>query len=495
MGNKRDNDWIKIGILLAYSISILLLLFVFFANRSLFLDSLNLARNIAEGTFSDFFKPLKYQQSAPFLFLTISKIFTLVFGISEYSLRLFPLICGLLCLFFYGGVLKRLVHPKYVIPGILWLGTHAMFIRYATEFKQYITDAFVCTFLIWAVLKIKKLEGRNTMVLGIAGTLAIWMSMPSVFVLFSIIIYYFYTQYNANKTLRPILLIAAWFVLNFILEYFLILRPAITSEHMQNFHQHYFIQGRFWKLESLQHDFGLLISTVRLAVGKSGIAIAVAIILMSLSIYNFVKKEKSIGIILTLPLLVVFITSLLGKYSLIERLMLFTLPIQFLLIINGLQIAIKNLSIMRGVLKYPLLVILALAIVTGFTQTQGLKYLINPLEIEDNRSALIYIDQHAKRSNTIICTQLAFPAYSYYTSYDSNMKNTKLGKAVAAKYNESIVTLATNQSIKENQDVWILMGHMLEDEITHLITALDKIGTIKNSYRTNRSAAILFSTQ
>lgn len=487
--------WNKTGSIIAFAIPTLLILFVFCSNRSLFLDALNLARNVAEGSFIDLSQPLKYEQSAPILFLYFSKISTLLLGVSEYSLRLLPLISGLAGLFVFKNVLEKLLDMQYVWIGVFWLGSHAMFVRYSTEYKQYITDAFVTIFLIYLALQLNKMTKRNAVVIGFFGAAAIWLSMPSIFVLVGLICYYIHIQYKTQNAQYPTIILAAWFALNFALEYFLILSPAINSVHMQNFHQNYFIQGTFWKSGSLQHDFGLVVSMVRMAVGKSGLAIAVALALIAISIYDFIRKKRSIGLLFTIPILAVFTASLFDKYSLIERLMLFTLPLLFILILLGLQVVVERLKNKKRILKYSILGLIGLSLLVGFSQTQGFKYLGSPLEIEDNRSSLIHIDEHEKHANTIITTQLAYPAYAYYTAHDKNLKRLNLGKAIAAKYDDSVVSLAVNQSEKEGGEIWVLMGHMLEHEITNLIAELDKVGTIKNSYRTNRSAAILFSTQ
>lgn len=263
---------------------------------------------------------------------------------------------------------------------------------------------------------------------------------------------------------------------------------------MQNFHNNYFLQGRFWNLDSLQHDFGLIISTIRMVVGKSGIAIVVALFLIGLGIYDLFRNQKSIALLLVLPILAVFGGSLLQKYSLIERLMLFTLPIFILLLLFGYNYSIKRLQQQSKLLKSSVYIVLFLAFAIGYSQTQGLKYFGQSLEREDNRTALEFINDQVEKSNPIVCTQLAYPAYSYYTHYDKNYRYLDLGNAIGAQYGESIVKMAVKQSKQEKNEVWILMGHMQEDEISNLISKLEHAGTIKNSYRTNRSAAILFFT-
>lgn len=494
--SKPRIDWNKIGPWMAFSLPVILILFVFFLNRSLFLDSLNLARNIAEGSFLDLSKPLNYKQSAPILFLYISKISTLLFGISEYTLRLFPVISAIGCLFFFKKTLEKFLPLKYVIIGMLWFGSHSMFIRYATEFKQYVTDAFISIFLIWVALFVNKLNNKNILFIGIIGVVAIWLSMPSIFVLLGLICYYLHFQYQTKSSLIPVFSLGLWFLFNFLLEYFLILRPAIDSDHMQNFHQSFFLQGTFWKPESLRHDFDLFISMIRMAVGKSGLSIAIAILLILVNVYDKLIKKKQHLLLLVIPIIAMFGASFLGKYSLIERLMLFVMPIIFILILQGLQVVISSIKGKNIWLKYAVIGIVGLAFATSFSQTQGIKYILDPFEKEDNRSSLVHISRHEKHAKTIVCTQLAYPAYAYYTKYDKTLKSLPISKtAIKAKYSDSVVDLAKKQTTINQDDIWVLIGHMSEQKISSLIADLDKAGTIKNSYRTKSSAAILFSTQ
>jgi hypothetical protein len=480
---------------IVYAISIFALFIVFFSNRSLFLDSLNLARNIAEGSFVQLCMPLKYEQSAPVLFLLITRTITTLFGISEYTLRLLPLMAGLGTLFLFGKVLNLFLKSKYVIIGLLWLGTHATFLRYATEFKQYMSDAFVCILLIWLALKISELNNKNAFFMALIGSLAIWLSMPAIFALFGIVIYYLYNHYKEQRSMLNIFLLIIWFAANFSAEYYLILKSAIQSDQMQNFHNNYFLQGHFWSLESIQHDVGLLISTIRLAVGKSGLTISLAVFLIGVSIYKYIGNRKCVGLLLVIPILAVFGAALLGKYSMIERLMIFTMPIIFILILQGVQHVEEYLKTKVLWVKYSITGLFVLAFIVGLSQTHGLYIIFNPLEIEDNRSSLLHISKHDSSSNVIICSQFAFPAYEYYSKYDENYNDVKIGKARVAQYSDDLIKLSLEQTELQQNDVWLLLGHMNEEGISDLISNLEKVGTIKNSYRTNRAAAILFSTQ
>ena len=491
---KAINDWKKYVTALVQIIPIVLICILFLYNRSLFLDSLNLARNVAEGSFTAFLNPLKYEQSAPVLFLILSKIATLIFGISEYSLRLIPVLSGIACIFLFFRITKKLMSETFGCVATFWLGSHTMFVRYATEFKQYSTDIFVTTLLLWFTTSVETLSKKNLIIFAFIGSLCIWLSMPSIFVLLSALIYLM-IKLRGQKNYFWLIGIFIFFTLQFIIEYYTILQPAIASTHMQNFHQDYFIQGRFWDTTSLGHDFGLVVSTIRLVVGKSGLAIAIAFLLILVTAIESIKNKKPLAILLFGPIVLVFGASLLGKYSLIERLMLFVLPNLFLLIFMGLQRVIVYAKAKNEIAQYVLIAILGFSLFVGYFQTQGFKYAINPLEIEDNRSSLVYISEQHEKKFPIICSQFAYPAYTYYSQFDKNLNHMELGEAIETKYNESLTEIVDKYIASRGNEVWLLTGHMAENEISNILERLNEMGRVKKSYRSKRSAAILFSTR
>src|SRR5947209_20397995 len=70
----------------------------YLANRSLWLDESFLALNIVHRTFLQLLQPLDYEQGAPLAFLMVERAAVQLFGNSEYALRLFPLVSGIVSL-------------------------------------------------------------------------------------------------------------------------------------------------------------------------------------------------------------------------------------------------------------------------------------------------------------------------------------------------------------------------------------------------------------
>jgi len=72
-----------------------------------------LALNIINKNFTQLLtQPLEYDQASPLLFLVIEKVFVNTFGTSEYALRLFPSVCGVLSLFLFYRLSKLCLAPK-----------------------------------------------------------------------------------------------------------------------------------------------------------------------------------------------------------------------------------------------------------------------------------------------------------------------------------------------------------------------------------------------
>ncbi len=85
----------NISVLIIFLLGILLRLRQYFIGRSLWVDEAMLALNIVNRNFAGLLKPLDLDQGAPIGFLLVEKVFNLLLGRNEYSLRLFPLLLGL----------------------------------------------------------------------------------------------------------------------------------------------------------------------------------------------------------------------------------------------------------------------------------------------------------------------------------------------------------------------------------------------------------------
>ncbi|GAH86273.1 unnamed protein product, partial [marine sediment metagenome] len=115
----------------------------YFFNRALWLDEATLSLNIVNRDYLQLLKPLDTLQVAPIGFLFVEKFFVSIFGTNEFALRLFPLIAGILSLFFFYSVARKFTNKFIALFGLLFFVFGYYLIYYSTEVKQYEIDVLV----------------------------------------------------------------------------------------------------------------------------------------------------------------------------------------------------------------------------------------------------------------------------------------------------------------------------------------------------------------
>lgn len=215
-------------------LGILLRVLVYFQNRSLIIDEANLARNVVEKNGLEFFESLDYQQYCPPVFMLLTKLNTYLFGINEWSLKLLPLLGGTLLLGVFWSLLKILVKESLVQAYLLLvLSFSNLAIRYSTEFKQYSLDTLLTLVLIYMALQFKSAKWtlKNTLIWLLLGSLMIWTSMPSIFILAAIGFAFLYQSWIVERKIPVGLVVAGGFwLLNFGLYFWTVLYQDSTSD-------------------------------------------------------------------------------------------------------------------------------------------------------------------------------------------------------------------------------------------------------------------------
>ncbi len=115
-------------------------------------DECFLASNFISRGFLDLAGPLDNGQVAPLAFLWVERAAVLALGFSEWSLRLFPLLCGLAATVLFAATARR------AVSGSAWAAAVAVFavsvhpIRHAAEVKPYAGDALAALLLLTPAL-------------------------------------------------------------------------------------------------------------------------------------------------------------------------------------------------------------------------------------------------------------------------------------------------------------------------------------------------------
>jgi len=145
-------------------------------------DEAFLAVNFIGRGYADLLQPLDYEQICPALFLWIQLTIVKVLGYSEYTLRLFPCLCGLGSVGLFWHLSRRLFRGTAALLATgIFAGSYAM-IRYSAEVKPSASDLLVSLGLL--VLAVEwwrcRAQRRWLWALAAAVPIAIWLSNSGV---------------------------------------------------------------------------------------------------------------------------------------------------------------------------------------------------------------------------------------------------------------------------------------------------------------------------
>jgi hypothetical protein len=147
-------------------------------------DEAFVAANLLERGYLDLLRPLDYAQVCPFLFLWIELTVVRIFGFSEWSLRLFPALCGLASMVLFRHLAARLLRG---VPFLLAVGIFATSfspIRHSAEVKPYASDLLAALIFLVMVVEWRRSpeRSRSWWVLAALVPILLALSYPSIFV-------------------------------------------------------------------------------------------------------------------------------------------------------------------------------------------------------------------------------------------------------------------------------------------------------------------------
>jgi hypothetical protein len=200
-------------------------------NLPLWSDECFLAVNFIRRGYLELLGPLENGQIAPILFLWVQRLAVALLGFSEWSLRLFPLACGLLSVILFCHLSRR-VHESdpvslFLAVGIFAVSVHP--IRHAAEAKPYAADLLVAIILL--ILAVEWLHAPWRLgwlwSLTAAVPLALGLSNPAIFVVAGVWIGLLGPVWwgGRGRARRAYCILAATIVLTFALLYLLVGRP------------------------------------------------------------------------------------------------------------------------------------------------------------------------------------------------------------------------------------------------------------------------------
>lgn len=380
-------------------------------NRCLWTDEVAVALNIAEKNFAQLAQPLNYKQYAPPVFLWMAKASSLLFGMGEQAFRLFPLLTGITALFMFNKVLRQHMSVKTAWYPLLIFATGIFFIRYSTELKQYMPDALVTLVLIWLAKRtdINKVAANKFSAIWItAGSIAIWTSMPSVFVLAGVGFYYaaISIRQKTYRLLPMLAIIATIWTGQFALYYFSILSTQINSDYLVGYHSRFFLDFPY-KSTDATRDIDIINTILKNAMDGQYHLFTVNKTLVFIGVVIILTKRTTDSLLLITPVLLMLLAAILKQYSLIPRLTLFIMPLLLLYAGVALEQAMRN-KLTAIVTTTALLVLFAL--------NKPFVVLAQPIREEQITEALDYITEKGIKSEQLYVYTGAIESFRYYTT-------------------------------------------------------------------------------
>ncbi len=150
----------------------------------LWIDECMLAETFLDREFLDLLAPLRNRQVAPIGFLWIELACVRAFGFSEWSLRLFPLLCGIGSLFLFRHLASRLLSGVPLLVAVGCMAVAKAPVGLSTNAKPYACDLFVAVVLLALAVEWLRRPRRTVWLWGLAAALplAFALSFPAVFI-------------------------------------------------------------------------------------------------------------------------------------------------------------------------------------------------------------------------------------------------------------------------------------------------------------------------
>ncbi len=456
----------KVFIGIAMVLSLYIRFHNFLANPSLYIDEANVACNIAERGMFGFWSKLDYEQYAPPIFMMLTKLNVFVFGYREFALRLLPFISSIVCLFLLYKLADKFISNKPLIGVVVLLfGLNYWCIFQSYSLKQYVPDLAIALALTLVALKAdyQRFYDRKALLWWtIAGSVLVWSSMPVVYVMAAMGAYFAWQAWRDQaffKWLPYFAVPVSIWVVNFGIYFFTILKADATTDYLQNYHKIYFLTHELWTGEGIAWNGKILGKLLTEFISDSGAAIGAFLVFYVIGVIFLLRKKTSVGLLLIVPFFLALLSSMLGYYSLITRLVIFTFPIQFIVMGIGMDTVI-NTSALESKLMTTLA---ALFLVYNLNSWAFVGNRDMKIVLENTRASLEYISENRAEGEPLLINHSGMSVTKFYVNYHAKNEK-KFGNCKdyqTVPFPKSLVEEAA-RTLEEHPSkrVWVLLGHL-----------------------------------
>lgn len=475
--------WLIIGV------GIILRASQFLFDRSLWLDEARLAMNILTRSCSELAQPLDYHQGAPIAFLLIERTLVQSFGTSEYILRLFPFLCGLLSLFLFYKLAMDHTAPGTIPIAVGFFAISYKLIYYSSEVKQYSCDVLMALLICVAgthVLR-NRLIAAWTAIFAAVGAVAVWFSHPAAFVLAGAGVTLTLVSVHSKdwRKLTGLMIVCSVWMLSFAGSYVLSLRELVYDDNLVSFWAGAFApfpprtaSDLYWLMETFIRVFNQ-----PLGFFPPGVA-AFAFLVGGFSLFPEKKKESAM---LTSPLLFALLASGLRLYPFWDRFLLFGVPLVLPVVAEGAERV--RIATVRS---RPIVGLILMGLLFAHPVMSAGYHLMRPRTVSEIKPVLAYVDEAWQQGDVLYVYHAAWPTVAYYASRYGLTDSEYIVGAFSPRdwghYAEDLGQLAGKRR------VWILFAHdeHFPGEKQLFLANLDSLGTQLGSFSAPGASVYLY---
>jgi len=407
------------------AVGIILIIYQYYFNRSLWIDEASLALNIINKPYKDLLLPLDYKQVAPIGFLLVEKLFVNIFGANEYALRLFPLLSIIASVFLYAKLSRELIVGRLLaLTALAMFAINIRSIYYASEIKQYSTEVFMCIAILLSILNLSPDNKKSIIVAAIVGLISIWFSSAAVIVLFVSGIYLIFRHVFLDRKFHVLLPIFCWTV-SFAVYYIGFIHHHPHTEYMQSFWASSFfpLGGNIEAIYDFVHHAVLAIYAFHLRMGHAWIVPA-GITILGVIFLVIERRHKELYFLL-MPISVHLVLSSLRLYPFADRLVLYLMPLTILLYVWGLHYLWKIIN--KKVISVPVGVIILIAMLAFIPRLFDY-----PLERQEMRKSIKLIADNIEDNENVYVFGSGIRAFQFYQEKDALLASYNI--SMAARY-------------------------------------------------------------
>jgi peptidoglycan/xylan/chitin deacetylase (PgdA/CDA1 family) len=447
------------------------------ANRSLWLDESQLALNILGRSVWTVTQTLDLNQAAPTGFLVLEKLAADTFGLSEYALRLLPLLCGLASLPLFVMLSRRVLEPPAQLLATLLFACAAGPIYYASEVKQYSGDllAAIVLMLLAVVLLRPTVTRRTAGAAAAIGVAVILISHPAVFVAggIALVLGIRFVVRRGGAECLAFTAVLGWLAAAILVVLLAVSRTA-PIEHVIGSGSTAYLHGS--SSSASLHWVRSLLSAQTRSIGYADSGISsyfhwpVAILAL-VGLVSLLVNRRTKALILVAPLLPLAIASALHRYPLFDRTVLFLVPTATLLTAEGVSALASRIPAARTA---RVVGAAAGAAILVLPAAYAVKHVGEPRKHEEIKAVLEHVREQWHAGDTFFVDDKAQFALRYYLDCSCFSPAEQSGR-VAWDFAPAPLNGAAEQSALVSRPPYFIVGHTSPDDARSLFRQIDAL--------------------